>query len=289
MRSSVGAEAYLRAIAMSEPQLLIRRGALGDTILCEPIARAMAATLPGCEVHAAGVEENVALLRDLGPCTKSFSAEALELWSPQRARPRLAGYRRILCDDQALADSLAPELPILGFDPVLDPSTTRPAAEQLLRRAGFLGDHDPIPRLRLSGELPTRHARWLLHPGSGSPRKTWPLQRWLDLAAALLELGLEIEFLVGPVERERGLDLAKLHAFGTVCEPANTTELAQVLAAARGLVGHDSGPAHLAAALGTPVFAIFLATDPRVWAPVDAVVLDATADAVDLARRLACR
>ncbi|MGE0144837.1 MAG: glycosyltransferase family 9 protein [Planctomycetota bacterium] len=271
---------------MSEPQLLIRRGALGDTILCEPIARAMAETLPDCEVHVAGVTENVALLRDFGPCTKSFSAEAFELWSPERARRRLGGYRRILCDDRALAASLAPELPIVGFDPVLDPSTTRPAAEQLLHRAGFLGQHDSIPRLRLTGEPPNRHERWLLHPGSGSPRKTWPLRRWLDFATTLLEQGLEFEFLIGPVERERGLDSAALRALGTVLEPANTTELAQSLAAARGFIGHDSGTAHLAAALGTPVYAIFLTTDPRVWAPIGAVVLDTTADAVDLARRL---
>ena len=36
---------------------------------------------------------------------------------------------------------------------------------------------------------------------------------------------------------------------------------------ARLYIGNDSGIAHLAAAVGTPVIAIFLASDPRVWAP----------------------
>jgi ADP-heptose:LPS heptosyltransferase len=44
-------------------------------------------------------------------------------------------------------------------------------------------------------------------------------------------------------------------------------DLACWLAGARAYIGNDSGIAHLAAAVGTPVVAIFLTTDPRVWSP----------------------
>jgi ADP-heptose:LPS heptosyltransferase len=44
-------------------------------------------------------------------------------------------------------------------------------------------------------------------------------------------------------------------------------ELARWLARARLYVGNDSGITHLAAAVGTPVLALFGASDPRVWAP----------------------
>ena len=44
-------------------------------------------------------------------------------------------------------------------------------------------------------------------------------------------------------------------------------ELACWIARARLYIGNDSGISHLAAAVGTPSLAIFLSTDPRIWAP----------------------
>ena len=59
---------------------------------------------------------------------------------------------------------------------------------------------------------------------------------------------------------------------------ADLYELACRLAGARVFIGNDSGIAHLAAAVGTPVVALFGPTDPRVWAPRgrDVRVLQAT-------------
>ena len=75
-------------------------------------------------------------------------------------------------------------------------------------------------------------------------------------------------FAVGPVERERWGEavLARLAAVAAVVEPT-LAELAGLLAAAGVFVGNDSGPAHLAAALGTPTVALFGPTDPRHFAP----------------------
>jgi ADP-heptose:LPS heptosyltransferase len=47
----------------------------------------------------------------------------------------------------------------------------------------------------------------------------------------------------------------------------NLYELGKFLSQARVYVGNDSGVTHLAAAVGTPVMALFRTTDPRVWGP----------------------
>lgn len=97
-----------------------------------------------------------------------------------------------------------------------------------------------------------------IQPFSGSPRKNWPLARFRELAA---RLPLPVEFAAGP---EEPLDGA-LRFDGL-------WDLARWLASARLYVGNDSGVSHLAAAVGTPVIAIFGPTDPAVWAPRGALV-----------------
>jgi ADP-heptose:LPS heptosyltransferase len=58
-------------------------------------------------------------------------------------------------------------------------------------------------------------------------------------------------------------------------------ELACWLATARIYIGSDSGPTHLAAAVGTPVVALFGPSDPAVWAPRGPHVAIAAAPAMD--------
>ena len=65
----------------------------------------------------------------------------------------------------------------------------------------------------------------------------------------------------------------------------NLYELAKWLASARLYIGNDSGITHLAAAVGTPVVAIFGPTDPAVWAPRGervAVVSGGSLDAIEV-------
>jgi hypothetical protein len=92
-----------------------------------------------------------------------------------------------------------------------------------------------------------------IHPFSGSSRKNWPLDRFRAVAE-LLEP--PIEWSAGPNEELEGA-----RRFD------DRLALAQWLAGARCYLGNDSGVSHLAAAVGTPVVAVFVASDPRVWAP----------------------
>lgn len=110
----------------------------------------------------------------------------------------------------------------------------------------------------------------IIHPGSGSPAKSWPLDNFVTLAGELGSAGKSVEFMVGPQDIEmigNGL-IKRLETVAPLyCEP-DVCVAAQRLLSAFCFVGNDSGMTHLAAALGLPTMAIFTATNPDVWRPL---------------------
>jgi ADP-heptose:LPS heptosyltransferase len=110
----------------------------------------------------------------------------------------------------------------------------------------------------------------VLHPGSGSKKKAWPLDRFLDLARALQgHLGSKMLVVLGPAEgpdARRAFEGAGPDA-PVLAEGLTLIQLASVMEGCRFFVGNDSGISHLAAALGLPTLAIFGPTDRRVWSP----------------------
>lgn len=112
---------------------------------------------------------------------------------------------------------------------------------------------DGIPRIECAAE---RGDYAVIHPFSGSARKNWPLERFRAVAEKL-ERVMEVKWCAG----EEDPPLAGAVRIGDLYE------LACWLAGARLYIGNDSGITHLAAAVGTPVLALFGPTDPEVWAP----------------------
>jgi heptosyltransferase-2 len=112
-----------------------------------------------------------------------------------------------------------------------------------------------------------------LHPGSGAyaPARRWPPARWAALADALIADGRQIVLLGGMEEAElrRSMLGAMQHADHVLDLGGRTTlgELAAVLRRCTLFVGNDSGVAHLASSVGTPVVAVFGPTDPHAWGP----------------------
>ncbi|MFH1569004.1 MAG: glycosyltransferase family 9 protein [Gemmatimonadota bacterium] len=107
-----------------------------------------------------------------------------------------------------------------------------------------------------------------LHPGSGGTHKCWPLPCFAELAADLTRAGCRPVVLFGPAEEERWGDRALALPTGVPrMSPPGLPEVAAVLARAALHVGNDSGPGHVAAAVGTPVLSLFGPTDPAIWAP----------------------
>jgi heptosyltransferase III len=113
------------------------------------------------------------------------------------------------------------------------------------------------------GSLPPAIAAF--HPGSGSPRKNWPLDRWHSLARQLVAQGRKL-LLIGGEADAPALEVLAPLASATARGLALPT-LAALLAQTSGYFGHDTGISHLAAAVGVPCTLLFGPTDPAVWAP----------------------
>lgn len=103
----------------------------------------------------------------------------------------------------------------------------------------------------------------LYHPGAGQPEKTWGEERFAELARRLADTkGLAPVVSWGPGDEDRAARLARLVPDSIALPRLGFRALAQVFSAARLLVAGDTGPLHLADAVGTPVVAIFGPTDP---------------------------
>ena len=126
-----------------------------------------------------------------------------------------------------------------------------------------------------------------MHPGSGAApaQKRWPVCRFAEVARTLVaQTGAQVIVAGGPSEEALAAQLCS--AIGpaaiSLAGRLNLRQSMALFAACDLFVGNDSGPLHLAAAVGTPVVGIYGPTDPAVfgpWAPPQRVVTVQAADA----------
>jgi heptosyltransferase-2 len=168
---------------------------------------------------------------------------------PRGRRPQVADYAELL----AALDVPPPA----SWVPRITPS-----AEMLAR------GRERLDRARLPAGAPLVG----LFPGAEyGPSKRWPWRRFADLALALRRQRGDLRqvVLAGPKEVWIGVRIheesGKIHPL--VGPDLDLAGLAAVLAHLDVLVTNDSGPMHLAAALGVPCVALFGPTDPRRTAP----------------------
>jgi ADP-heptose:LPS heptosyltransferase len=123
-------------------------------------------------------------------------------------------------------------------------------------RADVLGAPPPVPGPYL-----------VLHPGTSVPARAWPPERFRELCDLLVRAGHRVAVTGSADERaltayvagHDGLDLGGW---------TDLAGLAATLAGADVVVVGNTGPAHLAAAVGTPVVSLFAPTVPAArWAP----------------------
>lgn len=120
----------------------------------------------------------------------------------------------------------------------------------------------------------------VLHPGSGGRRKNLSPAFWHGLIDRIIEAfgstgESEITVLLGPAEEDlrREFEGRALTLDIRVASCPGTGSLVSLLSRAGLYAGHDSGITHLAAMLGTPTVALFKVTDSRVWRPLGPEVL----------------
>jgi len=118
----------------------------------------------------------------------------------------------------------------------------------------------PADRQQAAQVAPPDGARYaVLHPGASDPRRRWPADRFAAVARMLIDEGLEVLVTGTPSESE---------LVARVCDEAGPSArsvvgrltiggLAALLAEAAVVVSNDTGPLHLAAAVGAPAVGLF--------------------------------
>lgn len=124
---------------------------------------------------------------------------------------------------------------------------------------------------RLFGTVDPPNTRFLLvHPGSRSPCRLWPPERFGEICRRVeIELGARVVLIAGPGE-ENVLQKILSHAgagLPVIAPCLSVPQLAALAAQADLMLCHDSGPMHIAAAVGTRVVALLGSQNPVLFAP----------------------
>ena len=258
---------------------IFRGGAIGDFVLTLPAIHAVRRAFPA-DLRLIGRPATLAL----GPAASVLDGEDPRLIPLHRAGPLPPATRQLFAATQrVLAYAVDAQQhfgrqlrqavvgPVLLWDPrppadfrghIVDHllSPLRQWGLPVCNRTPHIelqpGDYGYVESLPSAPEV-------VIHLGSSSPAKCWPPENFHALASALQKRGWHTALLCGPVERERQLATGNLPAL----HPPDLRALAGLLAKAALFIGNDSGPGHIAAAVGTPTLTLFGPTGPQIWAP----------------------
>jgi ADP-heptose:LPS heptosyltransferase len=149
--------------------------------------------------------------------------------------------------------------------------------ERSLSLAATLGFHlaeDDDGRLAVEVEVPNPlvpdgRPYVVIHPGASDPARAWSPESNAAAAEALVSAGWRVVVTGGPAERELGEVVSRSgHLAENLSGRTTLAQLAAVLRDAAAVVVGNTGPAHLAAAVATPVVSLFAPTVPAIrWRP----------------------
>jgi heptosyltransferase-1 len=132
----------------------------------------------------------------------------------------------------------------------------------------------------------------ILNPGAGWEGKQWPPERYGEVARGVAGMGLRCLLNFGPGEEELARTAAAASAGAAEAVPSSVSELIAFSRRAQLFIGGDTGPMHLAAALGVPVVALFGPTSPARNGPYGTrsiVLRSALSSSTESAERAAAR
>ncbi|MSU69691.1 MAG: glycosyltransferase family 9 protein [Opitutaceae bacterium] len=164
---------------------------------------------------------------------------------------------------QPITDTYLSLLPLAGVPIVTREIRLVPRESDLAAARTLAGTANPPPA--------PRRFRVLVHPGSRSAFRLWPVENYAAVCDRLQdEAGAQVFVIAGPSEQARVAAIrqhAQTHLV-TINAPLSVTQFAAFAAQFDVMLCHDSGPMHLAAAVGTAVVALFGSQHATVWRPV---------------------
>jgi heptosyltransferase III len=237
--------------------LVLRPGALGDTLLAVPALRALRRA--HAPITLAGHAASARLLASLGEVDRGIAFDDPSLgWLFREGGEGPQPFVAWMTGAPALpqAKVAAPSRP---------PAMDRHCARYLLETLAPL-DIDLSFDDRPLNVRPVPSDDVLIHPGSGSRQKNWPPERFAELIRTLdgpvrLVVGEADAAAASAVDARLGRSLPRL-------EQPTLEDLAARLAGCRAYVGNDSGVGHLAGLCGAHAVVLFGPSDPSVWSPI---------------------
>ena len=298
--------------------LIVRLGALGDIVHALPLAAALRSTWPGARVDWLVDVKHRAILDHVGGLSTIVPVDTRRMSGdtgvvPVVRRLRAARYD-VAVDAQGLLKSallarlsgahrvvglarahLREPLARWAYDDVAEPSGPH-VVDHALALALAVGapagpprfaletrPSDIVDRVRGTLGLAAGQPFAVINPGAAWPNKRWPPERFGAVARDLrARHGWPSIVIWGPGEEDLARGVAAAADGAATLAPATSLgELLAILGAAGLVVSGDTGPLHLAAALGRPIVGIYGPTDPArngPWSPAD----------VTLSRNRAC-
>ena len=270
--------------------LIFHLGALGDFVVTWPLALALSRLHPQSRIIYVTHGQKGALAEKV---LRIESASIEGGWHhlfgdpaalPQPAAKMLAGAHSIYSFVAGAADPwtanvrrLAPQAEVCCIAPRPGEDWTAHVTEYHLAQmnvhpavAGAVRQMLTSIADRGTGYRPRGGPTAVIHPGSGSVFKCWPIDRFIRLAELLAARNRPVRFIVGEAELERwpAGQLRALSNVGEVRQPQTLLELLDAMADAGAYIGNDSGPSHLAGIIGLPVTCLFGPGRPEVWRPL---------------------
>jgi heptosyltransferase-2 len=203
-----------------------------------------------------------------------------------RTLVKVSGANVVVGLDNGRGSFLSLSVPDLGFgvkhevDYMLEVARVAGGAE-VDQNPRFSADPVAIPV-----DLPDRYA--VLYPVTGpySEARTWPAQRFAEVAEELASVGLR-SVIVGATDASDAAHVITASAPGAIDLTGRTSirQLAAVLRGASVVVGGDSFIGHLARALDRPVVAIFGPSNRDAWRPFGTADADTHAQATSSVQR----
>jgi ADP-heptose:LPS heptosyltransferase len=283
--------------------LLMKRRAMGDTVLLLSSIAAIKKRWPDCSLHVCVPKQWRSLIEAEPSVDQTWSYPrgfrmTLETVTRMRREKFEAVFHPHASPSSARLARLtgAPlrAIHFHGIDEKNYHSTVRiqgkgeikPAIERDLDTIRSVAEsiESPAPAFHFADEEKESARAWLdeqgldgeilsLGLGASRPSKAWPLEHYVDLAKRWIARGADhqVLILIGPHESELAHQVrSKLNSEHVrIASGLTPRQSAAVLSRVRVHVGNDSGPKHLAIAAGTQTLTFFGPVDPFEWHPYD--------------------
>jgi heptosyltransferase-2 len=275
--------------------LVIRGGAVGDFVVTLPVFGTLRRAYPQAWIEVLGNRSRAVLAHHPGYADRVTALENWDiyrLFSPHAVlSPALATYLRsfdaivayVPDREQTFTQNVRQFCPgeVVVWPPL--PPGNAHITDHLLQAVAprWAPPADPSPQVYIEATAAAAATQFwrttglpeqgvvAVHPGSGGRQKLWPVDGWQQVVRWIEQQGLAGLVISGPAEQDCEKRLwPNTHSPRWPCaRQLPLPSLAACLARCQLVIGHDSGVAHLAAAVGTPTLTLFGPSNPYVWGP----------------------